>query len=52
MIVVDRDGAHAERRADLLVQLAELLQAPVVDQAGRMNFPNTHHLSQSAQAQR
>ena len=36
---------------NLLVELAELIQAPVVDQSNRMNFPNTHHLCQSAQAQ-
>ena len=44
VIVVDR----AARTADgigLLVQLAELLQAKVVDQGGRMNFPRTHYLS-------
>jgi acetolactate synthase I/II/III large subunit len=29
-----------------LVELAELLQAPVVNLRGRMNFPNSHHLSQ------
>src|SRR3989442_6831515 len=29
----------------LLVQLAELLQARVIDQGGRMNFPRTHYLS-------
>jgi acetolactate synthase-1/2/3 large subunit len=29
-----------------LVELAELLQAPVVNMRGRMNFPNSHHLSQ------
>jgi len=29
----------------LLVQLAELLQAQVIDQGGRMNFPKTHYLS-------
>jgi acetolactate synthase-1/2/3 large subunit len=47
VIVVDR----AARTADgvkLLVELAELLQAPVVDQGGRMNFPNTHPLSRPA----
>jgi len=44
VIVVDR----AARTADgvtLLVQLAELLQAKVIDQGGRMNFPRTHYLS-------
>jgi len=34
-----------------LVQLAEILQAPVIDQKGRMNFPNTHHLLQNSRAQ-
>src|SRR3979409_1486999 len=32
----------------LLVELAELLQAPVVDQGSRMNFPKTHHLHRPA----
>jgi thiamine pyrophosphate-dependent acetolactate synthase large subunit-like protein len=36
-------GAHA-RRVKLLVELAEALQAPVVDLGGRMNFPMTHPL--------
>jgi acetolactate synthase-1/2/3 large subunit len=35
----DQDGVK------LLVELAEALQAPVVDLGGRMNFPNTHPLS-------
>src|SRR5499426_2021101 len=43
VIVADR-AARTENGIRLLVQLAELLQAPVVDQGGRMNFPNTHHL--------
>jgi acetolactate synthase-1/2/3 large subunit len=30
-----------------LIELAELLQAPVVDQGGRMNFPTRHPLNQS-----
>ena len=30
-----------------LVELAELLQAPVIDQRGRMNMPNTHYLNQT-----
>jgi len=33
-----------------VVQLAELLQAPVIDRGGRMNIPNTHYLNQSARA--
>ena len=50
VIVVDR-MARSQNGVDLLVQLAELVQAPVVDQSNRMNFPNTHPLNQSAQAQ-
>ena len=34
----------------LLVELAEALQAPVVDQRGRMNMPNTHYLAQTGRA--
>ena len=33
-----------------LVELAETLQAAVVDQAGRMNFPSRHPLNQSERA--
>jgi acetolactate synthase-1/2/3 large subunit len=43
VIVVDR-VARTDNGMKLLVQLAELLQAPVVDQGGRMNFPRTHYL--------
>jgi thiamine pyrophosphate-dependent acetolactate synthase large subunit-like protein len=43
VIVVDR-AARSENGVRLLVQLAEALQAPVVDQGGRMNFPSTHYL--------
>src|SRR5262245_53885673 len=44
VIVADR-AARTENGIRLLVQLAELLQAPVVDMGGRMNFPKTHYLS-------
>jgi thiamine pyrophosphate-dependent acetolactate synthase large subunit-like protein len=44
VIVVDR-AARTDNGVKLLVELAELLQAPVVDRRGRMNFPNTNHLS-------
>src|ERR1700681_3654191 len=44
VIVVDR-AARTENGIRLLVQLAEALQAQVIDQGGRMNFPNTHYLS-------
>jgi acetolactate synthase I/II/III large subunit len=44
VIVADR-AVNTERGINLLVQLAELLQAPVVRQNGRLNFPTTHYLS-------
>jgi len=47
VIVVDR-AARTANGVRLLVELAELLQAPVVDQGNRMNFPNTHYLSRPA----
>src|SRR3954469_16882575 len=47
VIVADR-AARTPNGIKLLVELAELLQAPVVDQGGRMNFPNTHHLHRPA----
>jgi acetolactate synthase-1/2/3 large subunit len=49
LIVADK-CARTAHGMKLLVELAEALQAPVVDQKGRMNFPNTHHLSQNARA--
>jgi acetolactate synthase I/II/III large subunit len=44
VIVADR-AVNSQRGINLLVQLAELLQAPVVRQNGRLNFPTTHYLS-------
>jgi acetolactate synthase I/II/III large subunit len=44
VIVVDR-AARTENGVRLLVELAEALQARVVDVGARMNFPKTHHLS-------
>jgi acetolactate synthase I/II/III large subunit len=44
LIVADR-AARTPHGVALLVQLAELLQARVIDQGGRMNFPKTHPLS-------
>ena len=49
VIVVDR-AARTANGVRLLVQLAEALQARVVDMGGRMNFPQTHHLSAGATA--
>ena len=42
--------AHDQDGVERLIALAEALQAPVVNQFGRMNFPNTHYLSQGAGA--
>lgn len=49
VILVDR-LARSQDGIKNLVTLAELLQAPVVDQMGRMNFPTRHPLNQSARA--
>ena len=46
LIVVDR-LARTPAGMDRLVALAEALQCPVVDQAGRQNFPSRHPLNQS-----
>ncbi len=45
-VIVADHMAHDQSGVDLLVELAEALQAPVVNRRGRMNFPNTHYLSQ------
>lgn len=50
VIVADK-MARTANGVKLLMELAEALQAPVIDQKGRMNFPNTHHLSQNARGQ-
>ena len=42
--------AHDQEGVTRLIELAEALQAPVVNQFGRMNFPNTHYLAQGAGA--
>ncbi len=49
VILADR-CARTPKGVALLVELAELLQAPVVDQGGRMNFPTRHPLNQSGRA--
>jgi acetolactate synthase-1/2/3 large subunit len=45
-------GRHARTPQGMtnLVRLAELLQAPTIDQIGRMNFPTDHYLNQSYNA--
>ncbi len=44
VIVADR-AVNTQNGINLLVQLAELLQAPVVRQLARLNFPTTHYLA-------
>jgi acetolactate synthase I/II/III large subunit len=46
VIVVDRTIRSADGMAQL-VELAETLQAAVIDRQGRMNFPNLHPLYQN-----
>ena len=46
VIVADR-AARTPAGMKLLIELAETLQAAVVDQGGRMNFPSRHPLNQS-----
>jgi len=49
VIVADR-AARTPAGIARLVELAEALQAPVIDQFGRMNFPTRHPLSQTESA--
>jgi len=46
VLIVDRAARTAAGMA-LLVELAEALQAPVVDMGGRLNFPTRHPLNQT-----
>jgi acetolactate synthase-1/2/3 large subunit len=46
LIVADR-AVHTRKGMDDLIALAELIHAPVLDQAGRMNMPTTHYLFRS-----
>jgi thiamine pyrophosphate-dependent acetolactate synthase large subunit-like protein len=46
VLVADR-LARTPKGQGLLIELAELLGAAVVDQYGRQNFPNRHHLNLS-----
>ncbi|MBV8847940.1 MAG: thiamine pyrophosphate-binding protein [Bryobacterales bacterium] len=46
VIIADR-AARTSAGMKLLLELAETLQAPVIDQGGRMNFPSRHPLNHS-----
>jgi thiamine pyrophosphate-dependent acetolactate synthase large subunit-like protein len=43
-LIVTGRSARTPNGVKLLVELAELLQAPVMDRRQRMNFPTRHHL--------
>ncbi len=47
-VIVAGRFARTQAGVDHLVELAESLQAPVIDQHGRMNFPTRHPLNQTA----
>jgi thiamine pyrophosphate-dependent acetolactate synthase large subunit-like protein len=49
VLIVDR-AARTAAGMPLLIELAEALQAPVVDMGGRMNFPTGHPLNQTWRA--
>jgi acetolactate synthase-1/2/3 large subunit len=49
VIIADRAARTAAGMA-YLIELAEALQAPVIDQGGRMNFPSRHPLNQSSRS--
>jgi len=49
VLIADR-AARTAAGMKYLVELAETLQAPVIDQGGRMNFPSRHPLNQSSRA--
>ena len=51
VLVADR-AARTPAGMAHLVELAEALQAPVIDQGGRMNFPTRHPLNQTERATR
>jgi thiamine pyrophosphate-dependent acetolactate synthase large subunit-like protein len=46
VVIADR-AARTPAGMALLVELAEALQAPVIDQTGRLNFPSRHPLNQT-----
>ena len=51
LIIADR-LARTPAGMERLRELAEALQAPVIDKLGRMNFPTDHYLNQSGSARR
>jgi thiamine pyrophosphate-dependent acetolactate synthase large subunit-like protein len=49
LIIADR-MARTATGMQRLIELAELLQAPVIDKLGRLNFPTDHYLNQTWRA--
>ena len=49
VLIADR-YARTQHGLDMLVELAETLQCPVVDTSGRLNLPSRHPLNQSGRA--
>ena len=49
VILLERT-ARSENGLKLIIELAETLQAPVIDLAARMNFPSQHPLNQTERA--
>lgn len=47
VIVADR-AVRTQAAMDTLVRIAESLNAPVIDQLGRMNFPTSHYLNHTS----
>jgi acetolactate synthase-1/2/3 large subunit len=45
-VIITDHAARTPAGLALLIELAETLQAPVIDQGGRMNFPSRHPLNQ------
>jgi acetolactate synthase-1/2/3 large subunit len=46
-VIVADHAARTPAGLALIIELAETLQAPVIDEAGRMNFPSRHALNHS-----
>jgi len=51
-VIVADHAARTPAGLALIIELAETLQAPVIDEAGRMNFPSRHALSHSENRRR
>jgi acetolactate synthase I/II/III large subunit len=49
VIAADR-AVRSQAGMNLLIELAELLQAPIIDRFGRLNFPSQHALNHSFRA--